>query len=132
MRALASKQAEKSAEMAMNLKKGLVKYFSNVWFLWALCLIFNIITFLLIFYKINPGEQNLTLHYNVIAGAELYGRGANLYLIPGIGLAILLANFILYKKLKGSEVFFAPLCLFITFTIEIILLVSTLVLASVN
>lgn len=118
--------------MAVNVKQKIKVFFSNVWFLWALCLIFNIITFLVIYYKISPGEQNLTLRYNVLAGAEWYGRGSNLYFIPGIGLAILALNFILYRKLKGSEIFFAPLCLFITFAIEIILLVSALVLAGVN
>src|SRR6185436_15354883 len=106
--------------MTTNLKEKLNKYFGNVLFLWALCLIFNIITFLFIFYKIRSGTQTLILHSNVLVGAEWYGKGKNLYFLPTIGLAILVVNFILYKKLKGSSIFYAPLCVFVSLSTAII------------
>ena len=56
-------------------------YFSEIWFLWTLCLVLNIITFLFIFFKIHPGDKTLALHYNVLIGVQWYGKGKNLYFL---------------------------------------------------
>ncbi len=118
--------------MSGNLLQKLNTYVLNIQLIWALCLIFNIITFLFIFFKIHPGSQTLTLHYNVLAGVEWYGQGRNLYLLPLIGLIIFIGNFILYRKFKASRIFFAPLCLFVALCAEIILLTASMFLATVN
>ena len=107
-------------------------YFTNIWFLWTVCLIFNIITFLLLYFKIHPGDKTLALRYNVIIGVEWYGKGKNLYFIPGTAAAILFANFILFKKLKGNRTFYSNLCIFASFFVQIILFASTLFLITVN
>lgn len=111
---------------------GLSKIFSNVWFLWALCLIFNIITFLFIFFKIHPGNQSMALRYNFIAGVEWYGRGKNLYFIPGAGFAITLVNFVLFTSIKQTQKFFAPLTAFISLSVQILLLAAVLFLGQIN
>ena len=107
-------------------------WLSNVWFLWALCLIFNIITFLFIYFKIHPGNKTLALHYNVLVGVEWYGKGKNLYLIPGVGLAISAVNFLLYKTLKDDKFFLSQLTIFVSICAQIILLAAALFLSRVN
>jgi hypothetical protein len=107
-------------------------YFLNIWFLWALCLIFNIITFLFIYFKIHPDNQNLALHYNVLVGVETYGNGKNLYFIPGVALAISAVNFVIYKALKNGGKFLAPLTVFASLCVQIILLTAAVFLAKVN
>ncbi len=105
---------------------------TNIWFLWALCLILNIITFLFIYYKIHPGDKILALHYNVLAGVEWYGTGKNLYFIPEVGLSITGINFILYRALKNNGAFFSFLAIFTSLCVQLVLFFSILFLARVN
>ena len=118
--------------MTLTLAEKIRTYLTNIWFLWALCLIFNIITFLIILLKIHPGNRTLALHYNVLIGVEWYGRGKNLYFIPAIGLLLSGANFMLYRSLKNNENFLAMLTVFVSLFAEIILLAAALFLATVN
>lgn len=108
------------------------KYFSNILFLWILCLSFNIITFFLIFFKISSGTQTLALHYNVLVGVEWYGKGLNLYFIPAIGLTISIVNYILYRSLKDNRYFFSQLTAYASLFVQIILLMAVIFLARVN
>lgn len=104
----------------------------NIWFLWALCLIFNIITFLFIYFKIHPGNKTLALHYNVLVGVQWYGKGKNLYLIPGVGLVISAANFTLYRALRDNKNFLSALTVFVSLCAQVILLAVSLFLSKVN
>jgi hypothetical protein len=104
----------------------------RVWFLWALCLIFNIITLLLIVYKIHPSGKILALHYNVILGVDWYGPGNNLYQIPAAGFFITLLNFIFFKNFKPTEMFYAGLIPGATLVVQVILLFATVLLIRVN
>ncbi len=115
----------------LNTQK-IFRVFENVWFLWIVCLLLNIITFLLVFYKIHPGDRILALRYNILVGVEWYDKGNNLYLIPGAGLAVLSVNFILFKALNKSGRFLSLLALLVTFVVESALLLSILMLARVN
>ncbi len=112
--------------------KRLLAYFKEIWFLWLLCLSFNIITFLFIAIKIPPGNSTLALHYNILVGVEWYGNGKNLYFIPVIGLAIAAVNLFAYRTLRRDENFLSFLTAFVSLVVQIILLGSVMFLASVN
>jgi hypothetical protein len=86
----------------------------------------------LIYFKIHPGGKTLALHYNVLAGVEWYGKGDNLYFLPGAGLAISAANFSLFKALKNNGSFLSPLTVFASLCAQIVLLAAVLFLATVN
>jgi hypothetical protein len=118
--------------MTLDFAKKIKIWLLNVWFLWAICLILNIITFLFIYFKIHPGNKILTLHYNVLVGAQWYGKGKNLYFIPGVGLAISAANFTLYKALKDNKIFLSQLTIFVSICAQVILLAAALFLSKVN
>ncbi len=107
-------------------------YLTNLWFLWSLCFILNIITFLFIYFKIHPTNQTLALHYNVLVGVETYGAGKSLYYIPAIGLAISLVNLMLQKALKDSRNLLPLLTVFSSLCVQVILLGAALGLARVN
>lgn len=107
-------------------------YLTDVWFLWSLCLLLNIITFLFLYFKIHPGTRTLALHYNVLVGVEWYGSGRNLYFIPGAALAVTAANFMLYRALKNKRIFYPPLAVFVSLCVQVIMLFSALFLAKVN
>ena len=115
---------------ALRLK--ILSYLRNIWFLWIVCFAFNILTFFALFYKIHAGNETLALHYNVIAGVLWYGRGKNLYFIPGIGLAVIIANLALFKTGKTNENFLGILCALAALFTQIILLAATLFLIKIN
>ena len=107
-------------------------YLTNIWFLWGVCLILNIITFFFIYFKIRPGDQTLALHYNVLVGVEWYGKGKNLYFLPGVGLVISAVNLVLYRALKDSKNFLSFLTVFASLCVQAVLLAAALFLAKVN
>jgi len=107
-------------------------YFREIWFLWVLCLLVNIITFLTLYYKIHPSKSPLALHYNVLVGVESYGMGFNLYFIPAIGLAITAINFVLHRALRNNANFLSFLASFTSLLVQVILLFAVLRLITVN
>jgi hypothetical protein len=104
----------------------------NIWFLWAFCLLLNIITFFYIYFKISPGGKVLALHYNVLVGVVWYGKGVNLYFLPATGLAIALVNFWIFKALKNDKIFLSSLTAFTSACVQLILLVAVLFLARLS
>jgi hypothetical protein len=110
----------------------LFAYFKEIWFLWVLCFIVNIITFLAIYYKIHPGNRTLALQYNILVGVEWYGKGKNLYFIPAVGLAIAAINLFLYRLLKDDKNFLSFLTVFVSLVVQFILLAAVLFLSTVN
>jgi hypothetical protein len=107
-------------------------YLTNIWFLWGLCFLLNIITFLFIYFKIHPTEQTLALHYNVFVGVETYGAGKSLYYIPGVGLVISIVNLMVQRALKDSRNFLPFLTVFSSLCVQLILLAAALFLSRVN
>lgn len=102
-------------------------------FLWPISLLVNIITFLIIRYKLEGNSENsVALKYNIISGVEWFGQGKNLYLIPVVGFFILLINYVLFNSLKNTEAFLATLTIFAALIVQIILLSGILFLMQVN
>ena len=107
-------------------------FFKEIWFLWALCLIVNIITFLAVFFKVHSGNTNYALHYNILIGVDWRNRGANLYFVPVIGLTLGVINLFVYRRLKDGDNFLSFLTAFISLVIQVILLAAVLFLSIVN
>lgn len=113
----------------------LKKWFSNidkVLFLWVAAIVINIITFLLLQYKIKPSGQTVALHYNVLVGVDLYGKGTSLYSIPIVGVLLTLVNASMYRGLKNRQPFLSFLAPIVTLFIQLILLLAVLFLIRVN
>ncbi len=104
----------------------------NVSVLWGICIIINIITFLYIYIKIAPGTQTLALHYNVLVGVELFGKGRDLYLIPAAALIITAVNFTLYKFIKINKDLLIFSTVLASLVVQFILMLSAILLKQVN
>lgn len=118
--------------MLINLFKKILSYFGEIWFLWTFSLSLNIITFLLIYFKILPSGKILALHYNVLSGVDWYGGGKNILLLPAVGLSLGLGNFILFKAQSGYPGFLKLLPPLVTLTVQLIILAAVIFLARVN
>lgn len=106
--------------------------FRSVTALWRMCIIVNIITFLWIYIKIRPSNETLALHYNVLVGVELFGKGKNLYLIPGTAMIITAINYTLYRFIRPNKNFLPSLTVLASLAVQLILLLSAILLTQVN
>ncbi len=116
----------------MNTIRNLFSKFDKLLFLWIVSFILNIITFLLIHYKIGASNRTVALHYNVLVGVDLYGKGTALYNIPLVGFILTVVNIILFNALKNKQFFLAFLSAFMSVVVQIILLLAVLFLIKVN
>ncbi len=110
----------------------LLRPFKQFLFLWLLCLSINIITLLLIYYKIHPSNNFLVLHYNVLVGVDSAGKGINFYNIPLVGFLISAVNFIFYRAVKTFQPFLAFLSVFTSIFVQLILFLSVVFLVRIN
>lgn len=109
-----------------------LKIFGKIWFLWFCSVLLNIITLLIISYKIKPSGDILALHYNIISGVDWYGEGFNIYQIPLVGFFVTFVNFIFYFFTKGKSLVFSGLAPMTSLGVQVILLFATVLLAKLN
>jgi len=93
----------------------------------------NIINWLLVFYVNNNVSQNLiVLHYNVNLGVNLIGNARDIYIIPTLGLAFIVINFILLLNIFRKNKFLVHLLLGFSLLINLFLIASTIAIYLVN
>lgn len=101
--------------------------------------LFNLAIWLLIYFKFYPAvyslpkEQSyLPLHYNIYTGIDLFGSWQRIFILPCIGLFMLVLNAILgiisYEKKEVVGYFFC----FTAALVQILLLISTLFTILIN
>jgi hypothetical protein len=118
--------------MSLNLAEKIKNFLYSIWFLWSLAILLNIITFLFLYFKIHPGNKTVALNFNILVGVRSYGKGINLYAIPGAGLAIMLVNGMLYRSIRYSEDYLPFMPAFISICSQLVLLTAAISLAKVN
>lgn len=98
----------------------------------TVALVLNIIQWLILYFKVDAGSNNLLLKYNVIYGPETVGAGFYAYWIPALALALLILNVgvasSFYRKEKLPSYFVA----YSTIAVQLIFLVAVIVLANIN
>ncbi len=93
----------------------------------------NIINWLLAFYVNNNVSQNLVvLHYNVNLGVNLIGEAKDVYIIPILGLAFIIINFILLLNIFRKNKFLIHLLLGFSLLINLFLIAGTLAIYLIN
>jgi len=55
------------------------------------------------FIKTSVGTEQMALHYNVDFGIDYYGSAGKIYIIPFLGLVIMLVNFSLFAAVSGHK-----------------------------
>lgn len=79
-------------------------------------------------------DDNLTLHYNVEKGIDLYGSADKLYILPALGLFVFVFNFLIFCFLnnKKDRIFISYILLGSAFFVNIILIIAIISLYMVN
>lgn len=105
----------------------------KVWFLWALCLILNIIALLLVYFKVGSlPNKTIVLHYNVILGVDTYGQAKYLYQIPAAAFFVTALNYFFYILIKKSKMFYSPLSAGVSLIIQVVLLFALILIIRAN
>lgn len=85
----------------------------------------NLLTWIILIWKIKPSVEPIPLHYNIYLGIDLIGNWKLVYILPGSGLIIYFINFIIsyiiYKRLKLISYFLISIIL----VVELIFLNSS-------
>ncbi len=104
---------------------------TNVWFLEAVALITNSISWAILRFKVHPGSEVLPLHYNVFYGADAVGRGYELYLVPLIGLFIFAVNLGFSLALERRDQFAAKMLASAAVAAQLVILLAVIFLRSI-
>jgi len=82
--------------------------------------------------NINPDAGQIFLHYNIVFGVDLVGDWWRIYLLPGIGLLVLVVNYILSFYFYRSDKFMARLLSLWVLLFHALLLAGTVFLVKMN
>jgi hypothetical protein len=107
--------------------------FAFVRFYLLFLLVLNIINWLLALYVNKNVSQNLVvLHYNVNLGVNLIGQVEDIYIIPTLGLAFIIINFLLLLNIFRKSKFFVHLLLGFSILINVYLIAGTIAIYLIN
>lgn len=105
--------------------------FVRFYLLFLFCL--NIINWLLAYYVNKNVSQNLVvLHYNVNLGVNLIGNVRDIYIIPTLGLAFIVINFLLLLNIHRRNRFLIHLLLNFSLLINLVLIASIISIYLIN
>lgn len=92
----------------------------------------NIAAWLVILYFFRNESGNVVLHYNILYGTDYRGEWRELYIIPGVGLAILLLNAIIGKLIQDKEKFVADFLFLFAIISQIFAIIAIAAIVLVN
>jgi hypothetical protein len=99
----------------------------------ATSFVINILSWLNIFFRIPKENFPFLIHYRSFSPVEIFGNFEDLFIVSLIGLIIFIVNAILSSALlKKKEEFYALFISFLTFFIQILAIIYSFILVSIN
>lgn len=92
----------------------------------------NILTWLSIIFQIRPQDEPIFLHYNILFGVDYIGDGWQIFLLPVMGLIIVLVNFVIGWSLFSRDKFVSLILGVATLLCQIFLFVASAILIFLN
>ncbi len=111
--------------------KFLQRLFKNDLFPLSAGFIVNIITWMVIRFKIQPSSEIIPLHYNVFYGTDYAGKGYYLYLIPAVGLVFIFLNYFLYRYSLRRQRFAGRMMSWVALAAQFFILLAVLLLRAI-
>lgn len=110
-------------------------YFKNAIVVWLLLfsLAFNLANWIILGIFIQPIDLPIILHYNVYFGVDMMGNYKEVFILPLIGIILLLVNFFLSRHLyEKKERIASYLLLMAALMIQLALIVSSVSVIIIN
>ncbi len=108
-----------------------LSYLRNVLFLSGLSFALNIISWLIIYAQIKPTSEVIPLHYNIFYGSDLSGPGYFLYMLPLIGLTVMVINSLFYHYAKSQQEFAGKTLIVVSLVLQILIMISVISIKSI-
>ncbi|HEX9664233.1 MAG TPA: hypothetical protein VGA49_00225 [Patescibacteria group bacterium] len=86
----------------------------------------------MIFLKISPTSEPITLHYNIYFGIDLIGAWYKVYFLPLFGLIVIVVNFVLAYFLHKQEKILSYFLVAAASLAQLILLVAGVIVVLLN
>ena len=111
--------------MAINFFRKIVNDRYNLIML-ANSIFFNLLIWIYLYIKIKPFVGHIPLHYNIYSGVDEIGDWRKIYIVPALGLGLIVINFVVYYFLikNNSYKFIASFLTTFSFVVQIILAVA--------
>lgn len=104
----------------------------NLWLI-ILALATNIINWAILFIFLKPATENIILHYNVYFGVDMTGRRNLAFIMPGIGLILIIINSYLAKYFyRNKEIIAGYILLIAALMAQLSLIIATFSVIIIN
>lgn len=111
-----------------------IQYYRNRFLSMAVLLgvLFNIMTWLLLAYHTNVFPGTMPLHYNIYYGIDSYGPWFYIFIMPVVGLVVLISNILLSLFVLRQEKALSYLLVGSAGFIQLIILISAFTVVAIN
>lgn len=86
--------------------------------------LFNIVIWLFLTFRLEPSEYPVPLHFNIYFGIDVIDKWSQAFMIPGIGLLVIVINLSLAYLIFSKEKFVAQFLLSSSLFIQILLFLA--------
>lgn len=100
--------------------------------IFAAAILVNISLWVLVLFFLENGSFNVILHYNVLFGVDFKGNPSQVFIIPFIGLIIIVLNSIITKYIYNKEKFIAYLLLSASLICQIFAAIAVIAIILIN
>lgn len=98
----------------------------------ASALLLNVGSFLWLAIAVKSSSEQLFLHYTILFGVDYIGQYWQVYAVPGAGLIILIANFLIGWFAYHRDPFVAQLLSFVSFLCQIFVVLASYLIIFLN
>ncbi|MFA7244889.1 MAG: hypothetical protein WC070_01760 [Candidatus Magasanikbacteria bacterium] len=98
----------------------------------SLSLLLNLFSWFWLKFQLPVSESDLFLHYNVLFGVDLIGESWKVFLVPFMGLMIILSNFFMGWLLFKKDKFMSQVLNFVAFVCQVFIVMVTFILVFLN
>jgi hypothetical protein len=84
----------------------------------------NITIWLFLVFRLEPSEYPVPLHFNIYFGIDVIDKWSQAFIIPGIGLMVILINLVLAYLVFSKEKFVAQFLLSSSLFVQILLFLA--------
>lgn len=130
---VSTKRGFKMNKKLLNLKKLILRSKDNPYWknrlnliLFFVSLTLNVGLWLFLYFQIKPSQYPIPLHFSIYFGIDVIDKWYKIYIIPGLGLIFIFANFMLGAIIYRSEKILSYFLNFIAIFLQILLILGAL------
>ena len=98
----------------------------------GIALLINIIHWVVLLFKIQPSDERILLHYNVVYGSDIVDKSYYIYFIPSLALFFLVLNSLVSSTMYKREKLASHFLNIASIAVQVIFITASIVLIIAN